>query len=201
MEWLYSELWNYFKAYLEDGFKNIFSKFKLKKRLKMISCQITDSILSDFQSEIYYNDLDKYLSNNKVLSNYLTLCMSTDISENHNIFSFISEKVDIFLCKHPQYVAQKSRIHSTISKIFIVAFDSVNAIEDENIRAAVTVLKQHAISIQQSLEFKFSFISFIKLSRLHNELVSIFGTTKGATIIEDAISKDNLLSFGTRLLI
>lgn len=188
MEWLYTELWNYFKAYLEKGFKNIFSKFRLKKRLKMTCCQIIDSILSDFQNEIYYNDLDKYLYNNKVLSNYIALCVSTDITDNHNIISFISEKVDIFLSQYPQYVAQKSRIHSTISKIFMVAFNSLNQIEDENIRSAVTILKQHAISIEKTLSSMETKLD--SLGRKSDE-----NTSKVLECIDKIVSKEGKSSF------
>ena len=67
MEWLYNELWGVLKPHISK----CIDKIKIRRKLKKITRKLSNQILSEFQNESYYNEFDKYLSVNKIISKYL----------------------------------------------------------------------------------------------------------------------------------
>lgn len=151
LEWLFNELWSVFKTYIDSTSKNIISKWQMRRKISVISKELKKTILDKFQNEIYFNDLDRFLCINKIISSFMENCTSTGIHQYRNIDSFIEEYTNRFINQNPHHFAYKNVIASTLQRIFLLTFNKLNEVNDENIRAVINNLKEYATTLENNL--------------------------------------------------
>lgn len=65
--------------------------------------EIRCAIMCEFQNEIYFNELDKFLHNNKIILNYIQNCNSTGVYDYENMDVFIDKRIERFIVQYPQF--------------------------------------------------------------------------------------------------
>lgn len=187
MEWLFNELWSVFKTYIGSTSKNIISKWQMRRKISVISKDLKKSILDNFQNEIYFNDLDKFLYINKIISGFIVNCTSTEVHKYKNIDSFIEEYTNRFINQNPHHFAYKNVIVSTLQRIFLLTFNKLNEVKDENIRAVINNLKEYAITLENNISSIETKIDSIGIKSDEN-------TKKIISFIEENVLKGKLLN-------
>ena len=147
MDWLFSEIWSTIKPLIG----NFFSQLKIKNDIRKISDELNHEILEAFGNEIYFNDLDRFLYNNKVISNFINSCKSTSTNDYESINSYINTRVDRFIHEYPHYHLHKNIIAATIEKIFRMTFEKLNTIDQPELRSVTNILKEYIVYVDNKL--------------------------------------------------
>ena len=147
MEWLYNELWSILKPHISK----CIDKIRIKRKLKKITRKLSNQILSEFKNEVYYNEFDKYLSVNKIVSNFIQNSISTGVHDSQDIDSFVNIRIDHFITGNPRFLAYRSSIIGMLKKLFVLIFDELNTIDNEDLKHVVCVLKEHSLVIEKSI--------------------------------------------------
>ena len=138
MEWLYNELWSILKPHISK----CIDKIRIKRKLKKITRKLSNQILSEFKNEVYYNEFDKYLSVNKIVSNFIQNSISTGVHDSQDIDSFVNIRIDHFITGNPRFLAYRSSIIGMLKKLFVLIFDELNTIDNEDLKHVVLNLIQ-----------------------------------------------------------
>lgn len=186
MDWLLSEICSGLLAHICSSVKKLILKIKIKNKLKNVANETKREILSEFQNEIYFNELDNFLYNNKIISNYIQNCNSTGVHDYKNIEVFIDEGIENFIVQYPKFFSYKSSIKGMLQKIFILIFNQINEIDDQELNKITNILKEQVSCLENSLsriEIKTD-----QISQKNDEVQKIIAN------IEKEILKENSLS-------
>ena len=85
-----------------DFFKGIKGKIRLYKLKKRLKCEITAKILNRYGNEVYYNDLDQFLTKNKVIYNLIQNCLSASVFDYQSKMELL-QNLHIFFLQEIQY--------------------------------------------------------------------------------------------------
>ena len=105
MEWLALEIISIFVAKGVDYFTGILGsirKLRLKNQLKK---RLSSGILKNYGNEVFYNDLDAFLMQNKVISKTIENCYDASPSEYKSQKAYVEFYIRMFEEKYPQYIA------------------------------------------------------------------------------------------------
>lgn len=147
MEWLCNELWSVLKPHISK----CIDKIKIRRKLKKITRKLCNQILSEFQNEAYYNEFDKYLSVNKVISNFIQNSITYGAHGSEDIDSFINKRIDHFVVEYPRFLVHKSSIVGMLKRLFVLIFNEINTIENEELKHVVCILKEQSLAIEKSI--------------------------------------------------
>ncbi len=186
MEWLLSEMLSGLLAHISNSIKKLIVKIRIKKKLEKVARETKCAILSEFQNEVYFNELDKFLHNNKIISNYIQNCNSTGVHDYENIEVFIDKRIERFILQYPQFFSYKSSIKSMLQKIFILIFNKINQIDNEELNKVTNIFKEHVSCLENSLKKIETKID--QASRKNEEVQKIIAN------IEKDVLKENSLS-------
>lgn len=125
-----------------DAFKGITGKIRLHKLKSRLENEITDKIKKCYENEIYYNDLDQYLTKNKVICNLIQNCLNTSVFDYQSKAESINYYEQLFVEEHPTYFIYQSEIKVIIQRYFEVIFIALNPIKDDQIRAVSNITKE-----------------------------------------------------------
>ena len=147
MEWLYNEIWSVLKPHISKCIDRIRIKCKLKKTASKLS----NRILSEFKNEIYYNEFDKFLAANKIVSNFIQNSIAPGTHDSEDIDSFVSERIDNFVVENPRFLVYKSSIAEMLKRLFVIIFNELNTIDNEDLKHVVCILKEQSLAIEKSI--------------------------------------------------
>lgn len=147
MGWLYNELWSSLKPYISK----YINKIKIRRKLKRITRKLSNQVLSEFQNEVYYNEFDKYLSENKIISDFIQNLITYSAHYSENIDSFVNKRIGYFVMEYPQFLAYKSSIVGMLKRLFVLIFDEINTIENDELKHVVCIWKEHSLEIKKSI--------------------------------------------------
>ena len=125
-----------------DAFKGITGKIRLHKLKARLENEITDKIKKCYENEIYYNDLDQFLTKNKVICNLIQNCLNTSVFDYQSKAESINYYEQLFVEEHPTYFIYQSEIKVIIQRYFEVIFIALNPIKDDQIRAVSNITKE-----------------------------------------------------------
>lgn len=125
-----------------DFFKGIKGKIRLYKLKKRLKCEITAKILNRYGNEVYYNDLDQFLTKNKVIYNLIQNCLSASVFDYQSKMESINYYEQLFVEEHPTYSTYHSEMKKIIQSYFEVIFNALNPIKDGQIRAVSNIAKE-----------------------------------------------------------
>jgi len=111
-----------------DFFKGIKGKIRLYKLKKRLKCEITAKILNRYGNEVYYNDLDQFLTKNKVIYNLIQNCLSASVFDYQSKMESINYYEQLFVEEHPTYSTYHSEMKKIIQSYFEVIFNALNPI-------------------------------------------------------------------------
>lgn len=147
MDWLFKELWGAVKPYAIK----IVTKIKIRLRVKKVSSEVKNAFLDKLGRKEYFNALDRYLSNNKIFSNFINNCNVTGIHEYKTINEYIEIHTDRFISANPNYYPEKSSIKKALAELFSLIFDGLNKIENDELRSLTNILKEHTSNLETIL--------------------------------------------------
>lgn len=117
---------------IEKNINNFFAfiyKLKLKNKISKEVERITNEFLNRYGNREYYNSLDRFFTNNKVIKKLIGEC--ADLTKNKkNYIELIQYIVIIYLRDNDQYETYKNEIEICLKSIFEEAFQSINELSD-----------------------------------------------------------------------
>jgi len=136
-----------------DAFSGFYGKFKLYRIKKKLHSNLHKEIFLRYGDEVYYHDLDCFLSKNKVIYNIIINCESTFAHQHKPRTQIIQYYVQLFIESKPRFLRYQSEIYSIIQKCFDVIFNTLNNINaTESVRVISNIAKELAGEL--SLEIK-----------------------------------------------
>ena len=81
MEWLVTEVFSLLLSFGIDKYRGIRGKIRAYKLKKDLKKELFYGILNRYGDEVYYNDLDNFLSRNKVISKIIENAYNTPVSQ------------------------------------------------------------------------------------------------------------------------
>ena len=128
------------------------SCFLLKKKLKKT---IFRKILDKHGNEIYYNALDTFMSEKKVIYNIIINCVSMPIDKYKSKSQIITYYIELFLKEYPKHSNYRSDIYEIFQKCFEEIFGVLNSMStDENVRKICNFLKELIGELSYKMEEK-----------------------------------------------
>lgn len=153
MEWLVSEIGSILVDIGKDSFKSLWGKIKLSRIKKNLKKKLFCEVLNKYGNRLFYNELDTFLSSNKVIHNVIINCESTPINQYKSRSQIVHYYVQLFVERYPNYTRYQSEIYSIIQRCFEVIYNTLNDMSsDENVRIIGNIAKELAGEL--SIELK-----------------------------------------------
>lgn len=173
MDWIFKELWGGVKPYVIK----IFAKIKIRNRVKKVSSEVKKAFLYKLGNREYFNELDRYLSNNKIFYNFISNCNSTGIHEYTTINEYIEIHADRFIKENPIYYLEKNSIKKALAELFSLIFNRLNKIENDELRSLTNILKEHTANLETLLNEVDKKIDKLeeKMDRASREIIELIG--------------------------
>ena len=147
MEWLTTEILSLLLSFGIDTFRGIRGKIKKSRLKKNLKTQLLNGILNRYGDEVYYNDLDNFLSRNKVISKIIENAYNTPVSQYKSKTMLLDFYINRFVEEYPKYSTLHFEIKNIIQKCFDIVFDCLNKIDDETTRKVCNVVKELSFEI------------------------------------------------------
>ncbi len=129
----------------KDSFKGCWGKFKLFRIKKKLKKNLFNEVLDKYGNRVFYNELDIFLSTNKVITNVIINCESMTLHQYKSRSQIIHYYVQFFGEKYPNYICHESEIYSIIQRCFDVIYNTLNDISsNENVRKIANIARELA---------------------------------------------------------
>jgi hypothetical protein len=153
VEWLVSEIGSILVDIGKDSFKGYWGKIKLFRIKKKLKKKLFHEVLHKYGDRLFYNELDAFLSTNKVIHNVIINCESTPIHQYKSRSQMIYYYLQLFAEKYPNYTRYQSEIYSVIQSCFDVIYNTLNDVSlDENVRIIGNMAKELAGELSVELK-------------------------------------------------
>lgn len=126
----------------KSSFLGILGKIKVLCLKCQLKRSILREILSRYGNEIYYNDLDHFLTDNDVICQIIRNCIDTSAFHYKPKSQTTKYYVQLFIEQHPKYSRYHYDISSLIEKYFIVIFNAFNKSDTDATRVVCNVLNE-----------------------------------------------------------
>lgn len=128
------------------GIKGKIKLYILKRKLQR---ELSIKIVKKYGSRVYYNALDKFITNNGIIPSLLEYCYNPNPFSDNSHCQTTEYYTNLFIEKNPAFINNRSEIYSLLMECYIVIFSCVNPVHDENVK---TILAH--INEQQSRYFQ-----------------------------------------------
>lgn len=139
-------------AILTDLFRGFLGKVKFYRLKWNLKKKLFYRVLNVYGDRPYYNDLDSFLSVNKVLQNIIANIESMPIHQYKSRSQIVHYYVQLFVERYPNYISYKSDIYSLIQSCFEVIYSTLNNSSDEKIRVIGSIAKELAGEISNEIQ-------------------------------------------------
>lgn len=140
---------------LSEEESDIFSGFKGHVKLSVIkrrlSRNISSEILKRYGNEVYYNDLDHFLTQYNVIENILRNCINIAVFDYKSRSQLVDYYVKLFIEYCPKHKKYHYAVRNLILRYFRVVFSSLNKIDSEPIRVVCNVSKELANELSNQI--------------------------------------------------
>jgi len=144
MDWLVPEIFSFILGIGKDAFIGWRGRIKLKNIKKGLRKEFSEKILKRYGNEIFYNDLDSFLSQNNIILKVIEHCTNTSVSQYRSNSAIVTFYIKQFEERYPKYTIYHLEIINMLQQCFDIIFNALNQIEDEKIRAVCNVVKEVA---------------------------------------------------------
>lgn len=147
MEWLVTEVFSLLLSFGIDKYRGIRGKIRAYKLKKDLKKELFYGILNRYGDEVYYNDLDNFLSRNNVISKIIENAYNTPVSQYKSKTMLLDFYINRFVEEYPHYSTLHFEIKNIIQKCFEIVFNCLNKIDDEATRKVCNVIKELSFEI------------------------------------------------------
>lgn len=151
-DWIIPEFFSFLLEIGKDLFIGVRGKLKLKSLEKNLRKKLFLRILKKYGNEVYYHDLDVFLSTNEIISKVIRNGINVPSSQYRSNSTLVSFYIKQFEELHPAYIRFHFDITNMLQECFEIIFETLNQIEDEKVRVVCNVVKE--ISGELALELQ-----------------------------------------------
>lgn len=152
MEFAVSSILNIIMEAEKNTFFGIWGKIRLLKLKRKLYRNIFKEILKKYGNEIYYNDLDNFLTENKVIYNIIKNGMDVSIFEYRSKGQMITYYIGLFMGDYPKYCGYYNEIRGLFCKYFEVIFQTLNEMDSEETRIICNVTKELTQGLAEEMQ-------------------------------------------------
>lgn len=151
MKWLALEIINIIKGESWEAFKGIIGKFKQHRLKKELEKALFNGVLQKYGNEVYYDDLELFLSEKKVFSEIIKNCFNAPIYQYKSRSTLVNFYVGLFIEKNPKHSVYKTEVLNLIHQTFTIVFNTLNHIDNESTRIICNVVKEMVGEVDSEL--------------------------------------------------
>ncbi len=145
MKWLFEQILIIVNELIDEKAKKAISKrikfsiekIKLKKKIKTI----TDNFVRIYGNKEYYNLIDRYLYENKVIIRLIDQFNTCDYSNKLSMHELANNHAIRFINENPIFKRDQNEIIGVLENLINEIFNSLNVISDENVRKLIAIFK------------------------------------------------------------
>lgn len=152
VDWLVPEIFSFILGISKDAFTGWRGRIKLKKLKYRLKKEIFEKILKKYGNEIFYNDLDSFLSQNNIIRKVIENCTDTSVSQYRSNSAIVTFYIKQFEERYPKYKRYHLEIVNMLQQCFAIIFNTLNQIEDEKVRIVCNVIKEVSGELSFQLE-------------------------------------------------
>lgn len=142
MEWLVPEIFSLVASLGVDSFRGLRGKYKRWKLQRELRDDLFYGILEKYGNEVYYNDLDAFLSRNKIISAIINNCGNVAVSQYKSKSAIVNFYIKRFEEEYPKHRGYHHEIIELLQTCFEIVFNTLNKIDNEDVRIVCNVIKE-----------------------------------------------------------
>lgn len=127
-------------------------KIRLYWLKRQLYRNVSKEILNKYGDEVYYSDLDAFLTNYRVIYHILQNGTQTSIFRGQTKREIITYYICIFMEKHPEYQLYQNEIRQLMRECFEVIFETLNRIHSKELQALCNIAKEFAFEVTEELQ-------------------------------------------------
>ena len=151
MELLVSSIISIITEFQKDAFFGIKGKIRIIRLKKKLKQSISREILNKYGNEVFYNDLDHFLTDNDVICNIIRNCINTSVFDYQSKGQTVLYYVQLFIEQHPRYSRYHYEIRFLIQKYFEVIYNTLNESNNDETRIICNLTKELAYELSTEL--------------------------------------------------
>lgn len=151
MELLVSSIISIITEFQKDAFFGIKGRIRIIRLRKKLKQSIFKEILKKYGNEVFYNDLDHFLTDNDVICNIIRNCINTSVSDYQSKGQTTLYYIQLFIEQHPRYSRYHYEIRLLIQKYFNVIYSTLNESNNDETRIICNLTKEHAHGLSAEL--------------------------------------------------
>lgn len=167
MKWLALEISSLLLAYSADYFRGIVGKVRKRLLVRDLQTSLFYGIQQRYENELFYNDLDNFLSKNKVISEIIRNCLNAPVSQ----YSSKSTLVEFYIRKfEEQYIVAKAiAYYRSLRNRNYVFSGSGNALFNPRVRYLPTAADDLNANLCDFIEDRCIFIPIEEKRGIHTD--------------------------------
>ena len=123
-----------------DKVSGLIEKGKIVTMCNNLHRKLSETFLQTFENEIYFNDLDKFLSTGKTFYKIIDNCYDAGINTKSKK-QLIDEETEHFLKDFPSYSIYKSSILDVLDRLYTISFAEFNSVA-KDIRSSTKIITE-----------------------------------------------------------
>ena len=132
-----------------SGLRGRLYLFNIKRNLKK---RIFNEILSKYGENVFYNELDHFLTDNDVICNVIRNCYDVSAFHYKSKSQTINYYVQLFIEHHPRYRRYAYEIRALLQKYFEVIYLTLNKSNNNETRIICNIVKELANGLSDELQ-------------------------------------------------
>lgn len=126
--------------YILSKANGLIDRIKVAAMCNELAKEFSETLLQTFENEIYFNDLDKFLSTGKTIYKIIDNCYDTGISTKSQK-QLIDEEIEHFLKDYPSYSIYKNSILDVLDRLYAISFAKFNSVA-KDIRSSTKIITE-----------------------------------------------------------
>lgn len=125
-----------------EGASKIKGKLRLFITKRKLKKELENRILEKYGQRVFYNSLDKFLTNCDVLPSLFEYCYFPNPFKNNSSHQTVEYYANLFVEKNPEFSANREEICSLLMECYVIVFSCINKINDEKTRAILVYMNE-----------------------------------------------------------
>ena len=126
--------------YILSKVNGLIDRIKVTRICNKLTEELSERFLRTFESEVYFNDLDKFLSTNETIYKIIDNCYDTGINTKSKE-KLIDDEIKHFLRDYPSCSIYRSSILDAFNMFYDISFESFNSTATD-IRSATRIITE-----------------------------------------------------------
>lgn len=109
-------------------------KIKLYLTKRKLQRELREKIVKKYGSRVYYNALDKFITNNNVIPSLLEYCYNPNPFGDNSHYQTTEYYTNLFIEKNPSFIGDRNEVYFLLMECYKIVFSCLNPVPDENVR-------------------------------------------------------------------